>query len=511
MELYFNDSLYKDCGKWISEQLENNSTWDEIENLCVDEIKATEKLEMLIDEEMWPEDLTIDRWKIYVAYYKKLHPAIQISKNRKTVGIDENGPNNSFEVPSGIASTWERYKDYLKESLGEQSVIDIEKSCQWIMNRLKEDTVIYGPVKGLVTGSVQSGKTANMAGLISMAADCNWNFFIVLSGTIDNLRKQTRDRFKKDLKSSEGVLWRILDFTGEDNKVHESELTLNPLGKKTFATRYVTVCLKNRRRLETLIDWLYEDDKRTQKLRIVVIDDEADQASINTAEITSEEEQERCAINQLIVNLVNGRKADGSKPKTSFQSMNYISYTATPYANVLNESPGESLYPKDFICTLPESSEYFGAKVIFGNDEKELPSLGIVRNIPLADEKEIKKLHKGVASTFPESFKKSVGWFLCVCAYLRSRPHKNKKSISMLIHTTSIQNQHFNVYDSLRNWLCRKDEVLKYCSMVYNEEIVAVTLADLKASNPEYGFLDEVDTDYPQFVDLQHEISELHS
>ena len=124
--------------------------------------------------------------------------------------------------------------------------------------------------------------------------------------------------------------------------------------------------------MEKLIDWLYDDPNRTQKLRIVVIDDEADQASINTAEITSEEEQERCAINRLIVNLVNGKKSDGIKADVSFQSMNYIAYTATPYANVLNERPGESLYPKDFICTLPESQEYFGPRVIFGNDEKNV-------------------------------------------------------------------------------------------------------------------------------------------
>lgn len=167
-----------------------------------------------------------------------------------------------------------------------------------------------------------------------MAADYDWNFFIVLSGTIDNLRKQTRDRFRKDLQNSEGVLWRVLDFTSEDRRFGAENLKLNPLsGSKNFSQRYVTVCLKNRKRLENLIDWLYEDPKRTCKLRVVVIDDEADQASINTAEITPEEEQERCAINQLICNLVNGKKSDGSSPETSFQAMNYVSYTATPYAN----------------------------------------------------------------------------------------------------------------------------------------------------------------------------------
>lgn len=105
-----------------------------------------------------------------------------ISQDQKVIGIDNNGLNNFFTIPSGAESSWEQYKNELSKSLGRNSIIDIEKSCQWIMNHLKDDTTSYGPVKGLVTGSVQSGKTANMAGLVSMAADCNWNFFIILSG-----------------------------------------------------------------------------------------------------------------------------------------------------------------------------------------------------------------------------------------------------------------------------------------------------------------------------------------
>jgi len=448
---------------WISNRLNEKYSWEEIENLCSEEGNFQSALDDLIEVEMWPEDLTLAQWKVYVEYYKKLHPSVVLSQNQKVVGIDNNGLNNTFGIPTGASSTWEQYRKSLFSSMGPASVINIEKSCQWVMNHLKEDTTVYGPVKGLVTGSVQSGKTANMAGLVSMAADCNWNFFIILSGTIDNLRKQTRDRFKKDLKQSEGILWRVLDFTGEDKKFAEDELKLNPLGKKTFANRYVTVCLKNKKRLETLIDWLYDDPKRTQKLRIVVIDDEADQASVNTAEITPDEEQERCAINQLIVNLVNGRKSDGSIPDVAFQAMNYIAYTATPYANVLNERPGVSLYPKDFICTLPESTEYFGAKVIFGNDEKNCPGMGIVRTITATEEKSLKQLHKGLQTTIPDSMKDAIAWFLCVSAVLRIRPNAKKKSISMLLHTTAIQNQHFNVYDAVQLWLKNKDEVLERC------------------------------------------------
>ena len=503
----FTSSDLREFDKWISQQLDQKKTWEEIETLCVPEEKFAEALEALVDEEMWPEELSLSQWKSHVREYKKSHPEVVISKTQKIIGIDENGPYNEFLVPHGVSSTWEQYRESLGDMMGPASVINIERSCQWIMNHLKNNTVDFGAVKGLVTGSVQSGKTANMAGLVSMAADREWNFFIVLSGTIDNLRKQTRDRFKRDLCDSEGIRWQVLDFTGEDKKLRPETLNLNALGKRSFSKRYLTVCLKNKRRLENLIDWLYEDKKITQKLRIVVIDDEADQASINTEEITLEEEQERCAINQLIVNLVNGRKSDGSVPEAKFQAMNYLAYTATPYANVLNEAPGESLYPKDFICTLPESSEYFGAKVIFGNDEQGCLGLGIVRNISAADEKELKKLHKGMTLSLPPSLKEALAWFLCASAVIRLRPHRKKKSISMLLHTTSVQQQHFNVYEAIRGWLTRYNEVLEQCESIYEEEKTRVTAQDLREANPNYGFIDDVSDEFPDFAVIEHEIS----
>ena len=244
--------------------------------------------------------------------------------------------------------------------------------------------------------------------------------------------------------------------------------------------------------------------------RIIVIDDEADQASINTAEITAEDEQERCAINQLIVNLVNGRKSDGSMPDTKFQAMNYIAYTATPYANVLNEGPGQSLYPKDFICTLPEAHEYFGAKVIFGNEEEDCEGFPIVREeITKQDEADFKKIYKGDPCDLPQSFKKSVSWFLCASALLRKRGHK--KPISMLIHTTPIQNNHFALYNRIRNWLSVDASILELCREVYNSEIKKVTIDDLKIANPEYGFIDQIDDNYPVFDELADEIQELLS
>ena len=502
----FENGKYQPCKEWIAKQRDNNISWEEI-RLCGTDNAS---LQLLKDEELFPLELTSERWNEFVAYYQSIVLSVQIVEGEDVVGIDKGSLSNSFGIPTGYSSTWEAYKKILEAKMSPDSIANLQKSCLWILNHLGTDTRTTGEVKGLVTGSVQSGKTANMEGLISMAADYDWNFFIVLSGTIDNLRKQTRDRFRGDLCNSEGVLWNVLDFTAEDRQLTEDELKLNSLnGSKNFANRYLTVCLKNRSRLEKLIDWLYSDSTRTNKLRIVVIDDEADQASINTADITPEEEQERCAINQLIVNLVNGKKSDGSTPDTNFQAMNYIAYTATPYANVLNEAPGESLYPKNFICTLPESHEYFGAKVIFGNDEEDAPGFPIIRNISHADEEELKKLHKGETYELPDSFKKSLAWFICASAVQRS--YGFKKPLSMLIHTAAIQNYHFVVYERVQNWLRHSNDVIDLCRQVYEEEIYKVTLDDLLEANPYYGFADQVITEYPIFDDIKDEVSDLLS
>ena len=502
----FESGSYQTCKEWIADKIDEGMTWDEISVFCDD----SNNLQYLKDDQLFPEDLDAEIWKEFVEYYKGMLASVKIVEGEDVIAIDKGGLTNSFGVPTGYSSSWEKYKNFLSGKISPESIADLQKSCLWILNHLSVDTRISGEVKGLVTGSVQSGKTANMEGLISMAADYDWNFFIVLSGTIDNLRKQTRDRFKHDLRNSEGVLWNILDFTAEDKKLTEDELKLNSLsGSKNFANRYLTVCLKNRVRLERLIDWLYSDSKRTSKLRIVVIDDEADQASINTADITPEQEQERCAINQLIVNLVNGKKSDGSKPDTKFQSMNYIAYTATPYANVLNEAPGESLYPKDFICTLPEAHEYFGAKVIFGNDENNAPGFPIIRNIPVVEERTLKKVHKGEEYRLPDSFKKAVAWFLCAVAVLRMEDFK--KPLSMLIHTAAIQNHHFVIYERIQHWLKTDLYIVDLCRQVYKDEIYSVTLDDLSIANPKYGFLQDVKTQYPEFSEIEDEIRSLLS
>ena len=497
--------MFQPCKEWLASRISSGESWESLELMCVEPAKTNEVLNVFIDEEGWPEGLEAEEWIRFVRYYKQQIFPITLLETESVVGIDGGICTPSISVPSGVSSSWERYSESLLQKMSAESVADIRKGCIWTLRHLKEDTRAVGPIKGLVMGSVQSGKTASMEGLVSMAADYGWNFFIILSGTIDNLRKQTRDRFKDDLMNSEGVYWKVIDFAGEDKKYAIEELQLNTLtGSKNFTRRYVTVCLKNKSRLTKLIDWLYSDPNRTSKLRVIVIDDEADQASINTAEITPGEEQERCAINQLIVNLANGRMSDGSIPKANLQAINYISYTATPYANVLNESSVESLYPKDFICSLTEAREYFGPRVIFGNDEEGYPGFNVVRAIPIQEESELKDLHKGRRLSLPESMKDSIAWFLCASSVLRVSGHK--KSISMLVHTTQIQKDHRAVYEAIRRWLSDESSVIDRCKAVYQSESQMVTHEDLALANPKYPCIEDVRTFEYSFDEIYEEI-----
>lgn len=450
-------------------------------------------------------------------------------------GISAGGNSNTLPIPTDSGSAWVRYKNKLlgtytgKPKMSDAAVNLVEKNSHWILNHIKRDTRAAGAVKGLVMGSVQSGKTANMIGVVSMAAHYDWNFIIVLSGTIDNLRKQTRDRFFGDLTTSGGVSWHILDRTSKPDYMIDidtkqpylsDDLLLNTFqdGRSSgkWMHRYVTVCLKNSTRLRNLIKWLQANPNRAAKLRILVIDDEADQASVNTrkmGEETEEEFVERTAVNQLIMDLVNGNDADGSPFRPGYQAMNYISFTATPYANVLNEAGEVSLYPKDFICSLPESNEYFGARAIFGSKDDGIHTgLNIVRNIPPTEIRDLKLLHDGSAVTLPDQFKKSIAWFLCAASILRLRGHR--KPISMLVHTTALQGGHFEEYEILKSWLRREastGSVLKLCRDVYEDEKDAFTLDDLASGYPDYGKLSTVNPDFPTFETIEPEIKLLLS
>lgn len=501
--------------EWITQQMNNGKTWDDLKNLTEDEIVDLRDYQAIIP-------YTVKTRKDWVKIVEEREKAYVELVDAKGISIHD---SLDFGIPKGVTSCWKAYKESLKGTMTDGAIQDVEQSCHWILNQLTYST---GTRKGLVMGSVQSGKTANMVGLVSMAADYDWNFFIILSGSIDNLRRQTRDRFKRDLKNTDSVQWHILDYgcdsehlydLSADKQVYAENLKLNAIGQKERAEKYVMVCLKQSGRLERLIKWLHHNRSIAGKIRLIVIDDEADQASINTRLMENavdeepENDVERTRINKSIVNMVANCLPDGERSSNPLQSINYLSYTATPYANILNERiDGFSLYPNDFIYSLPEPKAYFGEKVIFGSysDKDSYPGLNIIR---LIETEELVKLNskKVELTSVPQGMEDALKWFFCAAAVMRMQ--KKKRPISMLIHTSPRVKVHMTEYRLVFDWLrsVNAEKFISDCRDIYEKEIQQFTKDDLVKAYSDYDFKDIIPDKLPAFDDISGDIRSLLS
>lgn len=462
------------------------------------------KIEELIDYNVYPDDLTAEMWlEIWYELKKADEESKSLDERIKQSTLVASNADNDMFTPQYDRSSWQIYKNSLLGSgWTEDSIKELEQTTERILKKLNTNTTKTGPIQGLVIGNVQSGKTSNMAALMAMAADWGWNVFIVLSGIIENLRKQTEDRLIRDLDKPGNLAWTRISKPSlqSDSAERTHQLHLGENDKK----RYLTVCLKNSKRLQNLNAWLKEDSQKLKQMRILVIDDEADQAGINTKDVNKDE---RTKINKEIVNLVNIISETSIKPS----AMNYISYTATPYANFLNEAKIGSLYPKDFIGVLNPAKEYFGPKQIFGIDEsEEYRGLRIIREIytteELNEQKHIKEIHDGNRIDLPNSLMNSIHWFFCAAAVMRYR--KYKKPISMLVHTSQAQKDHSNIAEAIQCYInsSSSDNWIIKCSETYEEEKLNMTLEDFELDFEEYPL--EV-KDYPPFDRIKDEIIRL--
>lgn len=431
---YSIDPAYDKCRAFIDGWRLKGRSWEDIAKLG----RMGESLEKVNDwflsrEEMddWPSlgnsaEERFERWKEVVRRKEQAEKqSVAATRPLIIVGAEEAEPG--MAVPQEARSAWQLYKKHLiAQGWKEDSVDNIQRSAVRVLQRLRQTTKDRVAVKGLVVGHVQSGKTANMAGLISMAADYGWNLFVVLTGTLENLRVQTSKRLVGDLFQHDGnVSWKSIEHPSRSSPygARAQDMQLDA-GRRD---RHLVVCLKNPARLKHLIDWIKSHPLGMSQMRLVVIDDEADQAGINSNDVSK---AERTVINGLILQLI-------SLP---LQCVNYVAFTATPAANFLNEAPGDSLYPTDFIMALPQADEHFGPVQIFGYTENEKEPLGIVREVTGKDLVQVASLHKGEDLTLPYALEESLIWYLCCVAVMRLSGAA--KPVSMLIHTSARQLHH---------------------------------------------------------------------
>ncbi len=352
---------------------------------------------------------------------------------------------------------WNRYRDYLQIEKNYSDVVlnQIDKLTDRTLDGLFNPTEnIIVSKRGLVVGQVQSGKTSNYTGLICKAADAGYKLIIVLAGIHNNLRSQTQLRLDEGFLGFDTQHQRAFDQNGVAIGVGKSDKSgiahslTSSLEKGDFTAGaansmginfntsepIIAVVKKNAKVLERLHIWLNaqtqtlpDGTKVIRNKSLLLIDDEADNASINT----NKDDDSATRINQHIRNILN-----------LFDRSGYVGYTATPFANIFIPITEDDLFPRDFIINIPAPTNYIGPEKVFGikvlEDEDDTENvLPIVNRVD--DYRDLIPNGHKKDGTFPDelpaSLKTAIKCFILTCAIRRLRGQE-KVHNSMLIHVS---------------------------------------------------------------------------
>ena len=383
---------------------------------------------------------------------------------------------------------WPRYRQHLESSWALSSIDSLDTVTDRVLSLL-EDPNRDGTWdrRGLVVGHVQSGKTSNYIGLICKAADAGYKLIVVLSGLHKNLRSQTQMRLDEGFLGYETLPPQeahtqdlrtigagLVDpdpairpdyVTNRADNGDFSRAVANSLGINPGGRPLLFVIKKNVSVLRNLQSWVdrvadaREADTDRPILRnvpLLVIDDEADLASVDTRQQDFDEEgqpdpeHDPTAINRRIRRFL-----------FCFEKSAYVGYTATPFANIFIHEQGttaeqwEDLFPRSFIMTLPAPSNYIGPVRIFGL-EPDADVANTVEPLPLhrpvtdhaesLDPREREgwmpprhvnghvPRYEGV-DNLPPSLRHAIHAFVLSCAARRVRGHSSQHN-SMLVHVT---------------------------------------------------------------------------
>jgi hypothetical protein len=373
---------------------------------------------------------------------------------------------------------WRRYRDFQENKLSDVVVDGLDEATDNILGLLEDPLRTSAwDRRGLVVGHVQSGKTSNYSGLICKAADAGYKIIIVLAGMHNNLRSQTQMRLEEGFLGYEttddrGAGKAIgVAYFGDDLKTNCATTRANNGDfSKVTAKRFhgispeerpwLFVVKKQKTVLTALLKWLQtrvtdatdvEDGRKLiTKLPLLMIDDEADNASVDTGEQlfnedgSPDEEHQPKTINSLIRQVLH-----------TFTRKAYVGYTATPFANIFihhkgaTAKEGPDLFPRSFIINLAAPSNYVGPARLFGRMTKEgrAGALPLARDIvdnydpqtetgwmPPKHNKNHRPTYNG-QETIPPSLRDAVYSFVLACAARELRGQGSQHS-SMLIHTT---------------------------------------------------------------------------
>jgi hypothetical protein len=326
------------------------------------------------------------------------------------------------KVLRSLRKPWE--KEHIKD-LDDQSTLVLKNLAP-----PEGEAAIY---KGLVLGYVQSGKTANFSAVTAKAIDQGYKIIIVLGGLYNNLRSQTERRLRRELiepHEPNGTIC-LTDATESGDFQTPKGITAGNLLKSKAPV--FCVIKKNKSPMSKFLDWFEDiDEELLKRSPVLIIDDEADQASVNDGD----PEQDRKTINELVTRMIG---FFGSKTIT-----NYVGYTATPFANIFIDANDKmDIYPEDFIVSLKPPKEYNGTERLFGrasiDGDGGKEGLNVFRFIQPDEVVALQDLD--LLTVLPASLEYAVNSFLLACSERILRGQKNEH-MTMLIHTSHIKENH---------------------------------------------------------------------
>jgi len=384
---------------------------------------------------------------------------------------------------------WRRFRNYLTGTKKRTAlqINQLNKLTRRILSQIGNPAMDSFDKRGLVVGYVQSGKTENYIALTNKAIDVGYKIIIILSGIHNDLRSQTQKRVDEEVIGMDTE-----DFNTVIGVGTIKELDIHPVTRRikdgdisSFTARTPIHQLINKetptiivtKKVTSVLEALKEILGRVDKnLPILIIDDEADQASIdvkNSVVDRSGKNYRPSSINGLVREIL-----------LLFNKRSYVGYTATPFANVLidhrinHPTYGPDLFPKDFIIDLPKQEEYLGPEELFGFKDGE--GLPLIRYIKDPDKAE-KQIYE--SSEIPEDLSKSIKSFIMSVA-IRNLRGQVKKHNSMLIHINRSVDSHDKIaevvrkeYDSISEKLgYDEDEIISDFQGIWKDDYVPTSL-----------------------------------
>ncbi len=345
---------------------------------------------------------------------------------------------------------------YLNQLTPPELADSVKNTVSGFMDKLAQ-TELKKAQNVLLLGNVQSGKTAQVLGVLSaLADDGDHKIFLYLTTDSVDLQQQTVKRAKASLD-------KFIVLSEDDDKSFTQVMKAN--------NPILVVIKKNARVLKRWRN-LFKSQENLKGYPLVIVDDEADAASLNTN--ANKHNKDASTINKLLNEIKN----------SCCQSL-FIQLTATPQSLLLQHF--ESNWQPDFVHFFEPGEKYIGGNFVFSD-----PPSYIFRAI----DSELDEI-KDDSGDIPDGVKQALQSFLITCAEFDLY---NKTNCNFALHPSYKIQDHKAFADKIKS--CLNDLV----QAVNNDENFAESFKesyqDLQQTKPDIHHFEEI---YEKLTELLQE------